>query len=295
MTSLSISIDFLKSTIDDYDFKERPLIVGLSGPQGSGKSYLAEHLLSNLKTLYPHLNIVQFSMDDLYLTHEEQSQLNEVAKTKLLNNGLLQGRGLPGTHDIALGLQIFQQLIESKSNGSRHLPVKIPLYDKSAFHGEGDRYDISKWQVIEKPIDIILFEGWFNGFEPLDSDQLKLSYFTSDPSEILQRHKLFHLEEINQTLKDYSKVWRLFDKFIFINTSNIDNVYTWRIQQEHALIKATGKGMSDDKVVKFVDRYMPMYKLYYDRMCDAGAVKAPNSNLKLSIDISRNVLSHQLL
>ncbi|KAK6198558.1 P-loop containing nucleoside triphosphate hydrolase protein [Scheffersomyces amazonensis] len=290
MSSISISIEYLKSSIDEYDFKKqkKPIIIGLSGPQGSGKSYLAEHLTKQLQTTYEHLNFVQFSMDDLYLKHVDQVKLNDS------DNLLLRGRGLPGTHDINIGVKIFDQLINSHNN-NEDFPIIIPTYDKSAFNGEGDRFDSSNWKIIDKPVDVIIFEGWFNGFEPLDEDQLRLSYLTSEPSGIVQHHKLYHLEQINESLKQYQAIWKLFDKFIFIHTTDINNVYTWRIQQEHALIKLTGRGMTDDKIVKFVDRYMPMYHLYYERMCDKGVVKTTGNNLRLSIDIERNITKSTII
>ena len=41
--TLTISIDFIDDQIQQYDFNE-PLIIGISGPQGSGKSYLTNQL-----------------------------------------------------------------------------------------------------------------------------------------------------------------------------------------------------------------------------------------------------------
>ena len=55
--------------------------------------------------------------------------------------------------------------------------IKIPSYDKGAFNGIGDRSNDKYYTLIESPIDIIIFEGWFNGFYSLDPTILQLKIF----------------------------------------------------------------------------------------------------------------------
>lgn len=278
MTTLSRSVQFLRSIIDRGSTK--PIIVGISGPQGSGKSYLAENLLVQLRELYRELNIIQFLMDDLYLTHDDQLQVTSTAVDIYDDNKLLQGRGLPGTHELTLAVDIFEKL-------KHHQPVDIPIYDKSCFSGEGDR---SGYKKVDKPVDVVIFEGWFNGFQPLSEDVLKLRYLTADfDVSTLPKHKMYHLQQVNENLRSYQQIWQLFDYFIYIKSSVL-NVYEWRIQQEHALKKAKGVGMTDEKVIEFVNRYMPVYELYYEKMTEHGCA-AEGSNLELEIDIKRNLVN----
>lgn len=285
-TPLNRSVEFISGIIQKHDFStlKQPLIIGLSGPQGSGKSYLTSHLVQELMTGYPDLKIVQFLMDDLYLTHDEQQQLTTDSIKE--DNKLLQGRGLPGTHDLKLGVDIFDQL------NARKLQVKIPFYDKSLFNGEGDRASIDKWTVVNGHVDIVLFEGWFNGFQALSSDVLRYKYLTSDVDHsVLKKHRLYHLELINETLKQYENIWKLFNYFIYVRTESVQDVYVWRLQQEHNLKKLTGLSMTDDQVKIFVDRYMPVYELCYTKMCERGCIDKSGRNLELLIDVDRKLLS----
>lgn len=278
MTTLTTSAQFVSSFLTNAASK--PVIVGVSGPQGSGKSYLAENLVIQLTAMHPLLNIIQFLMDDLYLKHEDQVKVTKTAVELHDDNKLLQGRGLPGTHELSLGIEIFEKL-------KQHQPVQIPIYDKSRFHGEGDR--VGKVNI-DKPVDVVIFEGWFNGFQPLSEDVLKLRFLTADlETSTLQKHKLYHLQQINELLKEYQLIWNLFDVFIYIKSS-INNVYEWRTQQEHALKKAKGVGMLDDEVTNFVNRYMPMYELYYDKMTERGCAEKGH-NLELQVDIERKLTS----
>ena len=49
-----------------------------------------------------------------------------------------------------------------------------------------------------------------------------------------------------------------------IRDRDLRNVYRWRLQQEHAMWKVKGAGMSDDAVRAFVRGYMPAYELYLE-------------------------------
>src|ERR1700761_9649954 len=73
-----------------------PFFIGLNGVQGAGKTVLVDILQKTL-TSPPHsLPTVVFSLDDLYLTHEDQVALAQAHP----DNPLLQHRGQPSTHDI---------------------------------------------------------------------------------------------------------------------------------------------------------------------------------------------------
>lgn len=105
------------------------------------------------------------SIDDLYLPHDKQKTLAESHP----DNPLVQHRGQPSTHDLRLGKELFKALANRESN------VKVPSYDKSAFNGEGDQRPESEWKTVnaegEKPIEVIVFEGWCVGFRALsDAD-----------------------------------------------------------------------------------------------------------------------------
>ena len=107
------------------------------------------------------------SIDDLYLPRAKQQALTDANP----DNPLLAQRGQPGTHDLGLGSELFTALKE------RRRSVKIPKYDKSAYHGKGDRVDESHWDEInrddESKIRIVLFEGWCVGFRPLRREELE--------------------------------------------------------------------------------------------------------------------------
>ena len=71
------------------------LVVGLTGSQGSGKSTLAARLPPLLAAR--NLRAAVLSLDDLYLPKAERQRLAREV------HPLLATRGVPGTHEVALG------------------------------------------------------------------------------------------------------------------------------------------------------------------------------------------------
>ena len=148
------------------------------------------------------------SIDDLYLPH---AGLVSLAKAHP-DNKLLAGRGLPGTHDIPLGTSLLEKL---KQINATKESLRLPFFEKSLYDGEGDR-------VEEPPLDIILFEGWFVGFCPIEEQEINRRYDepVQDLKDILDI-KSFRKEdiiEINNLMWNYVEWWSYFDSFIQVST-----------------------------------------------------------------------------
>jgi D-glycerate 3-kinase len=109
------------------------------------------------------------------------------------------------------------------------------------------------------------------GFQPLArssvQEKYRLAVAGQLPINTPANHKVEHLLEVNACLERYCDVFmgpRYFDFMIHIDTDDLRNVYTWRLEQEHKLIAAKGTGMKDEEVRAFIDGYMPGYELYLD-------------------------------
>lgn len=279
MKSVSnLSLEFLINQVKENK-SNSVIICGFSGPQGSGKTYNC-NLISKLLNK-KGIKTIQFSMDDFYLTYEDQLKLQRENP----NDWMLQGRGLPGTHDLKILFKVLKKIKEKDGI------VSIPQYDKSKFNGKGDR--IGFIEIDCSNLQVVIFEGWFNGYIYLPSDKMLLNKW----QEINIRGNKYpnvkkeDLLRLNNNLKLYYNIWYLlFDCFICVKTNSIENVYKWRQQQEHDLIKKNGGiGMNDEQVKAFVDRYMPVYSLYFDRLeLTVNMIKA---NIVIDIDLNRRVVS----
>jgi len=188
----------------------KPLVVGVQGPQGSGKTYLTNILRDELISRPNGLSVALLSLDDLYLPH---SELARVANDHP-RNPLLQGRGQPGTHDVPLGTQILDSLRRINEPGAEGT-VSIPIFDKSLHSGEGDR--IEQTTVVNRPLDVIIMEGWCIGFYPVPPEIIEQRYASiGGPGSSFIYHKE-DVHELNRLLRPYTDWWSSFHSLIQVS------------------------------------------------------------------------------
>ncbi|KAI9023999.1 hypothetical protein DFJ74DRAFT_666803 [Hyaloraphidium curvatum] len=279
--------------------RRRPLFVCLSGPQGSGKSTLNSNLERALAE--KDIKVAVTGLDDVYLSFRDQ----EALRTTHPDNTLWQGRGVAGTHDIALGTNMFDELEEAQrtwydSGGtSPSRPVLLPRYNKNANGGRGDRLPESDWPAVSAPVDVVIFEGWMNGFRALPEKSVEEQYRSGKAHYIVQ-HKLEHVLEMNSALRRYeSEWWTRFDCCIHLRAVDYRFSYEWRWEAEQ---KAKGP-LTREQVEKFVDRFMPMNELYMAELAERGmfgsdpriAEAMKDRHLQVSIDIERRLVGHRVI
>lgn len=236
----------------------RPLVVGLSAPQGAGKTTLTKAICEQLNDR--GMRSVGVSIDDFYLTHGGQMTLAALHS----GNRFLAHRGLPGTHDIALGLSTLSTL---RSLGAgQHMA--IPTYDRSAFQGRGDRLPESDWPVVDGPLDIVILEGWMLGFVPVDPEVL------ADPQ----------LQPVNAYLADYTGWHSLLDALIWLEPDDDQHVRRWRAEAEQKMAAAGAPAMNPEEVAAFVDTFLPAYSTYYPGLRKGGASKDDYLHLIIGAD-----------
>ncbi|TFK51076.1 P-loop containing nucleoside triphosphate hydrolase protein [Heliocybe sulcata] len=242
-----------------------PLLVGIQGPQGSGKTFLTSSLQRYLSSSPHALSVCVLSIDDLYLPHALLRKVAEESK----ENRLLQGRGLPGTHDIQVGGAVLRALREGRE-------AVLPVFEKSSNEGEGDR--LPGGVRVAPPIDVMLLEGWFVGFAPLADEELErmwegapgqIERSEGDALDLRAFVRKEDIVDINRRLREYVGWWEMLDVFVQLTPrpsrpiSPYSLIYKWRLEQEHNMkAKNGGKGMSDDAVKSFVDRYIPGYVFF---------------------------------
>lgn len=270
--------------------------IGLNGLQGVGKTTLVTALETTLSSPPYSLSTVVLSIDDLYLTHADQLVLAQTHPT----NKLVQYRGEPGTHDVALGQRVFADLAAGRE-------TLIPRYDKSQFDGAGDRAPATTWRKVngegEEKVRVVLFEGWCVGFRALPEDQVEAKYRESVSQQAegrdgeattLWQHALEDLLLVNSRLRDYDALTDSLNAMVHIDATSTSFVYNWRLQQEAQMRAATGRGMTDAQVVRFVDGYYPAYELYTDGL-RRGIFDQEGHQLRIVVNAERKVISSNIL
>ncbi|KAL8775363.1 MAG: hypothetical protein Q9209_000371 [Squamulea sp. 1 TL-2023] len=303
---LSYILEQLRRHDENCDDEIVPFFLGINGVQGIGKSFLVSCSRQALRSGTEFINKVQMflilarvnhdvrtivlSLDDFYLTHDDQVQL-AVHHPK---NPLVQHRGQPSTHDLPLALSVLASL-----RGGQE--TDIPSYDKSAFNGQGDRKPRDQWTQVNKngqqPVRLVILEGWCLGFRALNDAQLTACW-TDAVKQCTQgshyRGRLGHnrLEDvllINEALKGYDALTDQLDALIHLDAEDPQYVYEWRLEQEDQLRRERGSGMTNAEVANFVDGYYPSYELFTNGLRSGVFANRIGAQLRLVIRKDRLV------
>ncbi|GHD51296.1 glycerate kinase [Marinobacter persicus] len=223
--------------------QNRPVIVGIHGAQGTGKSTLAL-FLSKLLRWHWHCPAVSLSLDDFYLTRDEREHLARSV------HPLLATRGVPGSHDLALGNRVLDQLLAARPGDI----TAIPSFDKAT----DDRVPEADWPVFEGPAKVILLEGWCLGAtpqrEPALINPVNALEANEDPEGLWRRY-------VNECLETgYRSFFHRLDWLVMLKAPSMECVLQWRRLQEQKLAQryAGAPGlriMSDNEVQRFVMHY----------------------------------------
>jgi D-glycerate 3-kinase len=220
----------------------RPIVVGLCGSQGSGKSTMAAVLKALLER--QELPTAVLSIDDLYLTRAERHALGQSV------HPLFRTRGVPGTHDVPLGMATLDGLMQGQG------PVPIPAFDKQ----HDDRRPTADWPAVPAPVRIVILEGWFVGARPEPSESLVAALNPLERDEDATGHWRAH---VNEALRGpYHELFARIDLQVLLRAPSFDVVYAWRLEQEHKLrarVMAEGGELSlvmdDAGVARFIQHY----------------------------------------
>ncbi len=218
----------------------RGLVIGVCGPQGSGKTTLTAALARLLED--DGLKVARLSIDDLYLPREARLDLARDV------HPLLATRGPPGTHDVTLGHEVLHGLLGGEAS--------LPRFDKA----QDTRAPETKWPRFPGPADIVLFEGWCVGARPQPGELLK------EPVNALERDEDpdgVWRGYVNAALAgDYQALFARMHRLILLTAPNFETVVRWRTEQEvklRARLLAEGgdlsRTMDEPDVARFVAHY----------------------------------------
>ncbi|MDM3869976.1 hypothetical protein QSV34_01270 [Porticoccus sp. W117] len=214
--------------------RHSPLMVGISGGQGAGKSTLS-HFVGQLLSDEYGLSAQVLSLDDFYFSKARRQQLAQEV------HPLFTTRGVPGTHD----LQCLNDVLAHLQSGN---PVRLAQFDKS----DDDLLPERQWQQSVTKPDVILLEGWCMGALPQPQESLV------HPVNILEAQQDADARwrhQVNRYLQgSYKELFQRLDTLLYLQVPDITAVRRWRHQQE------AGKGLSQQQVDEFVQ--------YFERLTD---------------------------
>jgi D-glycerate 3-kinase len=246
--------------------KKKPLLIGLAGGQGSGKTTISS-ILSIILKKYFKLNVFIISIDDFYKTRKERKILSKK------KHSLLMTRGVPGTHDIDLMLKFFKKI---KSKKFRSL--EVPKFNKAM----DDRCKKSLWYKLKFKPDVVIFEGWCVGAKPQTAKQLKKSINSLE--KVYDQGLKWRTHVNNQLKTKYKTLFNQLDGLLYLKAKNFNLLRNWRLKQERKLWiqtknKKNLKIMNNGDVVNFMQTYQRItQQMFKDSIKSSSIIMNLNNN-----------------
>lgn len=245
-----------------------PFVLGIAGAQGSGKSTVAAALAERLRAR--GLRCALLSLDDLYLDGTRRAELAAQV------HPLLRTRGVPGTHDVALGLEIIDGL-------GRAGPVALPRFDKA----RDEPLPRAQWERFEGPAEVLILEGWCLGVGPQPPEALVAPVNAlerdADPDGVWRGY-------VNDRLaSDYRRLFDRIDLLVLLAAPGFEVVAEWRIEQERELqTRCLAEGRSTEAVMSDADvhRFIAFFQRITEQMLRNAA-----ADLVIRLDRQRRVLA----
>ncbi|MDX1516711.1 MAG: kinase [Woeseiaceae bacterium] len=220
----------------------KPLLLGINGAQGTGKSTLADFVADVAGKLHGWQSAV-LSIDDFYLTRAERKALARDV------HPLFATRGVPGTHDVAMLQRSLDELLEL-ADGRR---AALPRFDKSI----DDRAPADTWPTVTGPLDLVILEGWCVGSEAQPPSELSTPINELERDEDPDATWRTHANE--QLAYAYAPVFERFGFLVFLAAPSFDAIYRWRLEQERKLAQRAGDAasgiMNADQIRRFISHY----------------------------------------
>jgi len=222
--------------------KKKPIIIGLAGGQGTGKTTISS-IINLILVKYFKLKVFKISIDDFYKTRKERYKLSKKV------HPLLMTRGVPGTHDIDLILRFFR-IIKKRNFKS----LSLPKFDKSI----DDRFNKNQWYKIKSKPDVVIFEGWCVGAKSQKIIELKKPI---NSLEKMEDKSMKWRKYVNfQLAGKYKTFHNMLDCLLYLKAKNFSLLRRWRLKQEKKLFlksknKKNLKIMNKNEVLNFMMTY----------------------------------------
>ena len=253
--------------LNSFEKRNKPYLIALTGGQGSGKTTLSIFIQKILQNIFKK-KTTGFSIDDIYKTKDERV---EIAK-KI--HPLCTVRGVPGTHNIKLGVEIIDRLCNADNSSYTPIPSFSKILDQ--------HYPRKDWLEFKGRPDYIFFDGWCVGAKPIPENKweppLNKIEKEQDPDQIWAKWSN------NELAGDYQSLFKRFDKLIFIKVPKMDNVFENRWLQEKTLSKGIKDKdllkniMSKSEVKEFVMHYERLTRFILDEMPDYADIVINRKN-----------------
>lgn len=151
-------------------------------------------------------------------------------------------------------LEVFLPTVLCKFLEPQLEDVTVALFDEDTVHFQGkgevmvDKKHLPNgWRLVVNKPDFIFYDGWMLGARSVEDE----SVFTSGLPALETEDAQQFAKDINKKLKDYEKLWSMFEFLNLLYVPNYQISVQWRNQAEEHL-RQKGEGMTAEEITEFV-------------------------------------------
>ena len=238
---------------------DRVAVVGVAGPQGSGKTTLVKAYAAF------HPRTAHFSLDDVYLPSSLRRLIAESV------HPLFATRGPPGTHNL---VQLNETIAELTAAGEGAQTV-LPAFDKVT---DNPTHASHRPVFLGKPA-VILVDGWCLGAIAQTDDELV------SPANSLEAERDKHAiwrREVNANLAGaYQLSFDMLDAIVSLQAPSFAIIQEWRCEQEEGLLNRDLTDADRARVARFIQHFERITRHMMSGGCRA--------DVEVQLDARRNV------
>lgn len=238
------------------EYPGRPVVIGVAGAQGSGKSTACRLLEAANRPRF-----ALFSLDDVYLTRAARARMAQDI------HPLFVTRGPPGTHD----LDLADRVIDGLSQAGAAARTTLPRFDKA----RDDRAPEADWPAYVGRPEAVLIDGWCIGALADAPGGAPLNRLEAEEdARGIWRAKI--RAELDGR---YRQFFKRFDAVIYLRPPNWEIVRTWRAQQE---AETLGRPLAPEDETR-LDRFLQ----HYERITRSMMAGAHTASVVVQLDERR--------
>jgi len=234
-------------------------VVGIAGPQGSGKTTLVAAYAA------AHKGVAHFSLDDVYLPAGYRRLLAQSV------HPLFVTRGPPGSHNLLQYNEALDELLEAKDGAQTFLPAFDKVLDNPVH--------ATRKPVFRGTPSVILVDGWCLGATAQTPEQLAIPV---NELEAKEDAKAEWRREVNENLGGaYQNAFARLDSILCLNAPSFEIIQQWRGEQEEGLL---GRALTDadrERIARFV--------AHFERITRHMMAGGRRADIEVQLDARRNV------
>ncbi|OYX48997.1 MAG: hypothetical protein B7Y90_08710 [Alphaproteobacteria bacterium 32-64-14] len=234
-------------------------VVGVAGPQGSGKTTLVAAYAA------AHRDVAHFSLDDVYLPAGYRRLIAESV------HPLFGTRGPPGTHNLLQLNETLDELLEAKAGAQ----IFLPAFDKVT----DNPVHSTRRPVFRGKPSVVLVDGWCLGALAEADDALVT------PLNLLETERdkdAGWRKEVNANLAGaYQLTFGRLDAIIALQAPSFAIINDWRCEQEAGLL---GRDLTEED-----RKRIWLFVQFFERITRHMMAGGRRADIEVQLDERRNV------